>query len=157
VYDYRAGKQDWLAAGLPTEGEQASEPRAGGFARKDVPVCRLDERVGDVRERVRAAGWNACVAVNAELIVLGLLRADQLDAQDEARVEEAMRPGPSTFRAHVPIEEMAHFMIDHNMESAPVTTPEGRLLGMLLREDAARAAMELHRARHSEEAAGVDG
>jgi Mg/Co/Ni transporter MgtE len=157
VYDYRAGKQDWLAAGLTTEGERASEPRAGGLARQDVPLCRLDERVGDVRQRVRAGRWNACVAVNDRRIVLGLLRAEQLDARDEALVEEAMRPGPSTFRAHVPIEEMAHYMIEHNMESAPVTTPEGRLLGMLLREDAVRAAMELHEARHAEEAAGVDG
>jgi len=155
--DYRSGKQDWLAAGLSTEGERANEPRAGGFARQDVPLCGLDERVGEVRERVRAAGWNVCVAVNDQRIVLGLLRAEQLEAPIEARVEEAMRPGPSTFRAHVPIEEMAHFMIEHNLESAPVTTPEGRLLGMLLREDAARAAMELHRARHAEEAAGGDG
>jgi Mg/Co/Ni transporter MgtE len=97
------------------------------------------------------------VAVNDERIVLGLLRAKQLDAPDDATVEEAMRPGPSTFRAHVPIEEMAQFMIEHDLESAPVTAPEGRLIGVLLRDDAVRAALEYHRARHAQEEANGDG
>ncbi|MGH2689826.1 MAG: hypothetical protein ACRDKW_13630, partial [Actinomycetota bacterium] len=57
VYDYAAGKLDWLAAGLPSEGMNASRPRAGDVARDDVPTCRLDERLGDVRERTRARGW----------------------------------------------------------------------------------------------------
>jgi hypothetical protein len=61
-----AGELDWLAAGLPTEGRNASRPRAGEVARRDAPTCRLDESIGEVRERVRAAGWNACVVVNDE-------------------------------------------------------------------------------------------
>jgi Mg/Co/Ni transporter MgtE len=53
-----------------------------------------------------------------------------------------MRPGPSTFRPHVPIEEMAHFMVHHDLPSSPVTTSDGRLVGLLRREDAARVAVE---------------
>ena len=158
MYDYTAGKQDWLAAGLPTEGERAEEPRAGAVARRDVPTCRLDERMAEVRERVRAAGWEACVVVNDERIVLGLLRRKQLgDGDGQAVVESVMRPGPSTFRAHVPIEEMARFMVEHDLENAPVTTPEGRLLGLLLRSDAARAALDAHRRRHEGHAEGDHG
>jgi CBS domain-containing protein len=157
VYDYAAGKQDWLAAGLPTEGEQADEPRAGRFAKADVPTCRLDERVGEVRARVRAAGWDVCVVVNEERVVMGLLRAAQLDTEGGVLVEEVMRPGPSTFRPNVPIEEMARFMIEHDLESAPVTTSDGRLVGMLLRRDAAGAAMDVHEAHHREGAAGDQG
>jgi hypothetical protein len=56
VHDYVDGKLDWLAAGLPTEGANAKLPRAGSVARRDVPTCRLDERLGPVRERVRNAG-----------------------------------------------------------------------------------------------------
>jgi len=157
VFDYGAGKQDWLAAGLPTEGEHAGEPRAGGFARTDVPTCALDERVGEVRERVHAAGWNVCVVVNEERVVMGLLREEQLGSAGDAAVGQVMRPGPSTFRPNVPIDEMAHFMIEHDLESAPVTTSDGRLMGMLLREDAARAAMELHEAHHVEGGNGDHG
>ena len=92
---------DWLAAGLPTEGTTARLPRAGDVARKDVPTCAVDERLGEVRERVRAAGWDACVVVNEERIVFGLLRSRELEGDADARMERVMRPGPSTFRPHV--------------------------------------------------------
>jgi len=142
------GKLDWLAAGLPTEGTDAARPRAGSVARADVPTCRLDEPLAEVRDRVRTAGWDACVVVNHERVVLGLLRAKELDADPGLRVEQAMRPGPSTFRPFVAIEEMASFMIDHDVPNAPVTTSDGRLVGLLRREDAARAAHQLHAGGH---------
>jgi hypothetical protein len=34
VFEYKAGKLDWMAAGLPTEGEGSRRPRAGEAARK---------------------------------------------------------------------------------------------------------------------------
>lgn len=140
VYDYEAGKQDWAAAGLPIEGTQAALTRAADVARRDVPPCGLRERVGEVRDRTRALGWNICVVINEARVVLGLLREGQLGAQDDELVERAMRPGPSTFRPNVDIREMAHFMAEHDLASAPITTPEGRLVGMLMREDAEHAA-----------------
>jgi Mg/Co/Ni transporter MgtE len=143
VYDYTAGKLDWLAAGLATEGSNAQRPRAGDVARADVPTCQLDERLGDVAQRVRAAGWDACVVVNPERVVLGLLRAKELEADPSLRIEQAMRPGPSTFRPHVSIVEMARFMADHDLENSPITTSDGRLVGLLLRRDATRVADEL--------------
>lgn len=106
------------------------------MARRDVPTCRLDEPIGEVRERVRAAGWNACVVVNDERVVLGLLREAELEKGRDEPVEQVMRPGPSTFRPHVPIEEMVHFMMDHDLPTSPVTSSDGRLIGLLRREDA---------------------
>jgi Mg/Co/Ni transporter MgtE len=150
-----AGELDWLAAGLPTEGRNAELPRAGDVARPDVPTCRLDEPIDQVRERVRAAGWDACVVVNEERVVLGLLRTGELEQGRDEPVEQVMRPGPSTFRPHVPIEELAHHLIHHDLPSSPVTTSDGRLVGLLRREDAARAALEQTRSRHDDhEAAG---
>jgi len=140
VYDYVAGKLDWLAAGLPTEGTNAMRPRAADLARKDVPTGRPDEHLEDVRARVGAAGWHACVVVNEARVVLGLLRAAQLQGDPAARLEAVMRPGPSTFRPFVSIEEMARFMIEHTLESSPITTSDGRLVGLLRRDDAVRAA-----------------
>jgi predicted transcriptional regulator len=149
VYDYVAGKLDWLAAGLPTEGELANLPRAGTVARHDVPTCTMDERLGDVRERTRDADWDACVVVNEERVVMGLLRSRELDrGEPDRRIEEAMRPGPSTFRPHVPIDEMASYMIRHDLESAPISSSDGRLVGLLRRQDAAKVAMELHEREH---------
>jgi CBS domain-containing protein len=138
VYEYKAGKLDWLAAGLPTEGENAQHPRAGDAARKDVPVCGLAERLGDVRDRVKAAGWDAAVVVNDQRIVLGLLRSKELAKDADLRIEQAMRPGPSTFRPYVSLHEMAHFMVEHELDSSPVTTSDGKLVGLLLKADAVR-------------------
>jgi Mg/Co/Ni transporter MgtE len=151
-----AGELDWLAAGLPTEGRNASRPRAGEVARRDVPTCRLDESIGEVRARVRAAGWDACVVVNDERVVLGLLRAEELRRGQDESIERVMRPGPSTFRPHVPIEELAHHMIHHDLPASPVTTSDGRLVGLLRREDAARVALEQTRAQHADHRAADD-
>ena len=151
-----AGELDWLAAGLPTEGRNASRPRAGEVARRDVPTCRLDESIGEVRARVRAAGWDACVVVNDERVVLGLLRAEELRRDQDESIERVMRPGPSTFRPHVPIEELAHHMIHHDLPASPVTTSDGRLVGLLRREDAARVALEQTRAQQADHKAADD-
>lgn len=139
VFDYGAGKLDWMAAGLATEGTNAERPRAGDVARTDVPTCRLDERLANVREQARAIGWRASVVVNDERVVLGLLRSRELERDVDLRIEQVMRPGPSTFRPFVSVQEMAAFMTEHDLESSPITTSDGRLLGLLLREDATRA------------------
>jgi len=144
VSDYVDGKVDWMAAGLPTQGTNAQLPRAGAVARSDSPTCRLDETLAPVRERVRAAGWNACVVVNAERVVLGLLREKELQGDPDQRIEQALRPGPSTFRPFVLVEELAHYMAEHHLPNAPITTSEGRLVGLITLEDAARVAHETH-------------
>src|SRR5260370_7412693 len=83
VYDYVDGKNDWMAAGLPTEGTNAQHPRAGDIARKDVPTCALTEKLGDVKARVRAQGWDAVVVVNDSPPVLALLPPKQLNTDPE--------------------------------------------------------------------------
>jgi predicted transcriptional regulator len=142
VYEYKAGKLDWMAAGLPTEGENSLHPRAGDAARKDVPVCRLTDRLGDVSERVKAAGWDAAVVVDEDRVVLGLLRSKELAKDADLRIEDAMRPGPSTSRPYVSLHEMAHHMEEHNLDNAPVTTSDGKLVGLLYKVDAVRLGME---------------
>jgi deazaflavin-dependent oxidoreductase (nitroreductase family) len=141
---------DWLGAGLPTEGTNATRPRAGTVARTDVPTCGLDEELGTVSARVHQAGWNACVVVNDARVVMGLLRADELAGDPTRRIENAMRPGPSTFRPYVGITEMAGYMATHKLENSPVTTSDGRLVGLLVRTDAERAARELEPAATDE-------
>jgi predicted transcriptional regulator len=135
VYDYRTGKQDWMGAGLPTEGTNAQLPRLVDVVRRDVPACSLGERLGDVRSRVIAAGWDACVVVSQQRVVLGLLRARELQADPDLRVEQAMRPGPSTYRPFVSVAEMRRIMTDRDMESSPVTTSDGKLVGLVRMQD----------------------
>jgi CBS domain-containing protein len=135
VYDYRTGIQDWMGAGLPTEGANAGRPRLVDVVRRDVPTCSLGERLGDVRDRVTAAGWDACVAVSEQRVVLGLLRAKELQAGPDLLIEQVMRPGPSTYRPSVSVEKMRGIMADRNLASSPVTTSDGKLVGLVRRQD----------------------
>lgn len=144
VADYVPGKQDWLAAGLPTEGQLAQIPNSGDAADPDVPTASLAERLGEVRDRVRESDHDTCVAINDERVVLGLLRSGELDGDDDATIEEAMRPGPSTFRPHVGISELAELMDKHGLPNVPITTGEGVLVGLLTLERANEMLEELH-------------
>ena len=123
-------------------------------ARPDVPTCSLEERLGDVAERARAAEWRACVVVNEARVVLGLLREKELGGEPDRRIEEVMRPGPTTFRPHVSVFEMARYMADHDLVSCPVTTGDGELIGLLRREDVLAVVEEAHRHHHDEEQDG---
>jgi CBS domain-containing protein len=143
VYDYEAGKQDWGAMGLPLEGKRAERPQAGDVARSDVPTCSPEEALSAARDRVRASGFDTCIVVNDRSVVQGSLGADDLDGPGDRTVEEAMRPGPGTYRPNVDIEEMADVMAKHDLAGAPVTTSDGVLVGLLRREDAERVAREL--------------
>jgi CBS domain-containing protein len=135
VYDYETGILDWKTAGLPVEGTSAQQPRLVDVLQRDVPTCSLGERLGDVRDRVAAAGWDACVVVSSGNVVLGLLRARELQAEPQHLVDQVLRPGPSTYRPFVPVEELRGIMSDRNLESSPVTTSDGRLVGLVRRQD----------------------
>jgi len=124
-----------MGAGLPTAGTNAERPQLIDVVRRNVPTCGLGERLGDVRDRVVAAGWEACVVVGDARVVLGLLRAKELQGDPSLAVERVMRPGPSTFRPFVTVEEMRRTMTDRNLASSPVTTADGTLVGVVLRAD----------------------
>src|SRR6266508_10149 len=51
VYDYTAGKADWLAHGLETEGEQAGVLRARHAVRADVVTASIQELVTVMRDK----------------------------------------------------------------------------------------------------------
>jgi CBS domain-containing protein len=140
VYDYVPGKADWFASGLPMEGKMASVPVIRDAARRDVPTCAPTEKLGVVRERVRKAGWDRCVVINKERIVLGLLREKELSSDPKSPVEEAMRNGPATFRPNEPVGKMLKGMQARGASAVLVTTSDGRLVGLLYRKDAEHLA-----------------
>src|SRR5919197_3269032 len=145
VHDYVAGKADWGSAELPLEGTRGSETRVGAHIRRDVPTCRLDEQLSEVRARVRAAGSDTCFVVTNEQVVLGRLGRAALAGEDDIGVEQAMSAGPSTVRPSFELERAVERMRTQNLPTLPVTTSEGRLLGLLERATAELAFRELTR------------
>ena len=136
VYDYVAGKADWGSAGLLLEGENGSETRAGAYARRDAPVFRLGDPLSEIQERAREAGWDTCFVADDEGVVLGRLGRNALRGDADASVEEVMTPGPSTIRPSARLVEVVERMRRQDLTSLPVTGSDGRLVGLLLREDA---------------------
>jgi Mg/Co/Ni transporter MgtE len=137
VCEYSGGKADWGAYGLPLEGEAAQLARIKDIARA-VPTCSIDDTVSTARER--AEPWRTCMIVNAEGVLLGRMFGKDLDADPHSRVGDLMSPGPSTFRPNVSAIEMLEYMYRNDLETAPVTTPDGKLVGLVVRADVERAA-----------------
>jgi len=135
VYNYHPGKQDWVAAGLPAEGKLAQQTTVGELVREGLPTCGLADRVGEIRARAEADGWNVCVVVNPSRIVLGILRRRALQGDPQATAEQVMEPGPSTYRPNVPADELVERLRKADLHTALVTTSEGELIGMAFRED----------------------
>jgi CBS domain-containing protein len=135
VADYVGGKRDWTGGGLPIEGQKAQEPRIGSLARKGVPTARLQDGVGDIARRVDGSGHEVAVVVTAGGVVLGILDPKVLVASSTARAEDVMRPGPSTYRADVPVQELLEKLAPRHVRRALVATPEGRLLGVFYTDD----------------------
>jgi len=136
VYRYAAGKADWLAAGLPSEGRNAGALRAGTIARPDVPSCGPDETVAAAARRAHAADSNVCIVVDTERVVLGRLRGAALDESSDAIVEGVMENGPTTTRANDDLLSLARRLHDHEVGSILVTDPDGRRIGIAHRDDA---------------------
>src|SRR5216683_2652133 len=115
VYDYVAGKADWGSAGLPLEGDDPSAHRAGAYVRTDVPTCRVDERLPDVRTRVQRAGWQVCFVIDDQAVLLGGIGRSALRRDDDVSAEEAMTPGPSTIRPSARLEPMLKRLREQNL------------------------------------------
>src|SRR5229473_7507174 len=110
VYRYQAGRADWFAAGLPREGRDAQVPRVADVSKRDVQTCRLDERVGDVRDRVGRGGGEPLIVVDADRVVLGLVNSNALAGDPATPVEEVMDSAPVTFRPNVRAGEMPDYI-----------------------------------------------
>jgi hypothetical protein len=135
VYDYLPGKVDWLARGLPREGEKAGQRRAVDVARDDAATCGPKERMGEVRPRVEASPYGFGLVVSERGTLLGRLRKVALDDDPSSRAEDVMEPGPSTIRADTPLDQLHDRLDRRGLKTAVVTTPEGVLLGVVRRDD----------------------
>jgi len=124
VYDYTAGKVDWMAAGLPTVRADRSERRALELVDRHPATCAPDTPLHDLPD------GQSVIVVNEEEIVLGRVDRDQIGGPDRT-AEEAMHPGPTTVRADEPLDPLLERMRKANVTEMIVSTPEGRLLGVI--------------------------
>jgi CBS domain-containing protein len=136
VFDYSAGKADWGSFGLELEGESGSETRAGPYVRLDVPTCGLNDSLRAVCDGLDAGGWDTCFVLDKRRVVLGRIGRRAVRGRADISARQAMTAGPSTIRPSARLVEVVERMRRQNLTGLPVTTPDGRLLGLLLREEA---------------------
>jgi Mg/Co/Ni transporter MgtE len=137
VYDYVAGKMDWLSFGLAHEGAAVL---AGDAVERDVPTCGLDERVGDVAKRVADRSASFCIATNDAGIVMGVVQGHALVADPDALVDDIMQFGTATVRPSEDLAALLQRMRDRGVDAIVVTRSDARLVGILTREQAERAS-----------------
>ena len=138
VYDYVPGLADWRAGGLPTEGTAQHVQRVSDATRPDVPTCEIDDPVGEVRSRTYDAGWDECIVIDCDGIVVGRLRDQAWEADDAMSVQEVMESGPTTVRPDGLLQRLVDRMSKRDTKLVVVTAPQGNLIGVVLREEADR-------------------
>lgn len=143
VYDYAAGKLDWIAAGEPMEGADDRRTRLRDLVAADVPRCRLHETAGEAV--ARADDWDVTAVDDDDDVVLGLLRVGDVEPGDRRLVSEVMQEGPATWRGHLPAGELAAHLHHHPTARLVVTRPDGRLLGVVSPDEVLSTAKDEER------------
>ena len=133
MYDYVAGKADWLAADLPFDG---TARLAGMFTRRDVATVRVGATVTDALGLLEAQGFGPVVVLNEAGVVMGAAYRDRLGpAAGEAAVESVMRSGVSTVRPSEDAAALVHRMGHAQVTRAVVTRSDGTLVGLFFAAD----------------------
>jgi Mg/Co/Ni transporter MgtE len=109
---------------------------------RDTLTCALHDRLGDVRDRLRAAGKTSCIVVNDQRVVLGRIRGEALDGDPEQAAEAVMEAGPTSVRPSEPLDALIGRMQKRKAKSIVVSTATGVLVGVLRREDGERRLAE---------------
>jgi Mg/Co/Ni transporter MgtE len=136
VHDYAAGKVDWLAHGLPTEGTHANRPTAGTLARDDAATCPLGTSVSEVRDAIADSPYGFALVVGSDDVLLGRVRRSALEGlADQEPIEPIIEPGPSTIRPHLTPEELRQRFEGTDLHTLVVTRPNGTLVGVVVRQD----------------------
>jgi hypothetical protein len=138
VFDYVAGKADWLANGLPREGETTAVLYAGEAVDPDPPTCALDTPAAHISQTLDGSRYGFCLVVTARRIMLGRVRRSAInDADPTATAESIMEPGPSTVRYNTRADALVQRLAERELKTMVVTTPSGCLVGVFHRENVA--------------------
>ncbi|MFL5864511.1 MAG: rhodanese-like domain-containing protein [Solirubrobacteraceae bacterium] len=135
VYDYAPSKVDYMARGLPRDGEKAAGQRAADLLRDDVVRCALGDPIDRIQDQVEASPYGFALVLDEDEILLGRLRSSSLQGDAEKTAEEAMEPGPSTIRADTSVGKLRERLEGGGLNFAIVTTPDGVLMGIVCRAD----------------------
>ena len=133
VYDYAAGKADWLAADLPFEG---TAELAGLFTRRGVATVAETTPAAEALRLLDAQRFGPILVLNQAGVVMGAAYRDALaGAPGEAETASVMRFGVSTVRPSEDAAALAHRMGHAEVTRVVVTRSDGTLVGLFFTTD----------------------
>lgn len=133
VYDYAAGKTDWIAADLPFDGTARLVAR---FTRRDVATVTERTPAGEALRLLDAQGFGPVLVLNRAGVVMGAAYRDTLEsASVETGTGTVMRFGVSTVRPSEDAAALAQRMSHAGVTRVVVTRPDGTLVGLFFAAD----------------------
>lgn len=134
VFDYSAGKADWLADDGPYEGEARL---VGRHIRREVPAVPVTATVREAREKRDASSTGPVLVLDEHGVVQGAAYSDDLEHADgDAPVEAATTFGISTVRPNEEVSALLERMDHAHIGRIPVTRIDATLLGLFVADDA---------------------
>jgi hypothetical protein len=123
------GKVDWMAFGLPVEGDEG--PFLGEEL-SEVATCDVTGTVADARRELERADDDVVIVVAGDRLAVGEVDSQALEGQaDDVQLLDVLRPVPSTVRPSVTVASVA----EAGGGSILVTDSDGHLLGRAVIED----------------------
>jgi CBS-domain-containing membrane protein len=105
----------------------------GDLARDDAVTCGLGGSAAAVAQRIDDSPYGFALVLAEDGTLLGRLRRSAIEDGTEATAEELMTPGPSTVRPDTEPAELRKKLDSKNLKTAIVSTPEGHVIGVVLR------------------------
>ena len=137
VYDYAAGKADWLAADLPFQG---TAELAGLFTRRGVATVAETTPAAEALRMLEAQGFGPVLVLNQAGVLMGAAHHDALaSAAEDARVGSVMRFGVTTVRPSEQATDLADRMSRAQISRIVVTRSDGTLVGLFFAGDLPQA------------------
>ncbi len=96
-------------------------------------TCGLDAAVEAVRDRIEASPYGFALVVARDGTLLGRLPRSAIEEAGTGTAESVMSPGPSTVRPDMAVDELRERLDRRSLKTAVVSTPEGRLIGVVRR------------------------
>jgi predicted transcriptional regulator len=142
VYDYAAGKMDWLAHALPVEKKSHGITMVAERLQREFPIARLDDSTADLQWRMEQSGFTIIPVLTENGVLIGLLEHRDALADTPLRVENVMNPAPTTLRPSASVENAIKQLDRLDADDLPVTSSDGKLLGIFKRPKSSPASFE---------------
>jgi len=130
AYDYTASKVAWLAMGLPFEGTDGPDTRAGARVGHPPTFAPDDDiaALGSVFD-----DWPVAVVLSGDVVV-GVVRPEVRALAADTPLRRVLQPAPPSVRPSIPIDELASSMDRDGERWVLVTRLDGTWLGLVGRD-----------------------